>query len=92
MKKELADSVRLLIRHSRLEEAEKILEAEMLNDGQDDEVHFWMGNLRRQQNNFQQALEQYAIATELNEESPAREAHTMLMDILRFYDKERYNV
>ena len=29
---------------------------------------------------------------EMNAESPAREAHGMLMDILRFYDVDRYNV
>ena len=51
-----------------------------------------MGNLERQRNNFPRALEHYATAMEMNAESPAREAHGMLMDILRFYDVDRYNV
>lgn len=92
MKKESADIIRSWIREGKLEKANQLLQKELANDPKDDELHFWMGNLQRHQNNWQEALQHYATASELNAKSPAVEAREMLMDILRFYDKERYNV
>ena len=40
---------------------------------------------------WQQALNNYLEAIERNPESPAVQAHTMLMDILNFYNKDMYN-
>lgn len=92
MKKEAVDNVRSWIKTGQLDECEGWLKEELEKNPNDDELHFWMGNLKRHQNNWQEALQSYATATELNAESPAREARMMLMDIVRFYDKQRYNV
>ncbi len=57
----------------------------------DDELYYLRGNLYRKKGNWQQALNNYLEAMSLNPESPAKEAHRMLMDILDFYNKDMYN-
>lgn len=49
------------------------------------------GNAFRKKGDFQQALNCYMEAIELDEESPAVEAKRMLDDILNFYCKDIYN-
>ena len=92
MKEKEAQRLKNLIRQGRLQEAEQWLGRALNDSPDDDQLFFWMGNLERHRNNFPRALEHYATAMEMNAESPAREAHRMLMDILQFYDAERYNV
>ena len=50
-----------------------------------DEVYY------RKQGNWQQALNNYQSAIEINPESPALQARKMVMDILEFYHKDMYN-
>jgi tetratricopeptide (TPR) repeat protein len=45
----------------------------------------------RKQGNWQQALNNYQYAIDLNPESPAQHAYQMAMDILNFYNKDMYN-
>ncbi|MBO4986043.1 MAG: tetratricopeptide repeat protein [Bacteroides sp.] len=56
-----------------------------------DEVYYLLGNAYRKTGNWQQALNNYQYAIELNAESPAVEARSMLMDILNFFNKDMYN-
>ena len=49
------------------------------------------GNAYRKQGNWQQALNNYQYAMDINPESPAREARRMVIDILNFYNKDMYN-
>ena len=56
-----------------------------------DEVYYLRGNAYRKQGNWQQALNNYQSAIEINPESPALQAHKMVMDILEFYHKDMYN-
>lgn len=58
---------------------------------QQDEAFYLRGNAYRKQGNWQQALNNYQYAIDLNPDSPAREAHRMVMDILNFYNKDMYN-
>ena len=55
-----------------------------------DEVYL-RGNVYRKQGNWQQALNNYQSAIEINPESPALQARKMVMDILEFYHKDMYN-
>lgn len=57
----------------------------------DDELFYLRGNAYRKQGNWQQALNNYLEAISLNPQSPAVEAHRMLMEILEFYNKDMYN-
>ena len=49
------------------------------------------GNAFRKQGNWQEAINCYMEAIELNPDSPAVEAKAMLDDILHFYNKDAYN-
>ena len=49
------------------------------------------GNAFRNQGNWQEAINCYMEAIELNPDSPAVEAKAMLDDILNFYNKDAYN-
>lgn len=56
-----------------------------------DEVYYLRGNAYRKQGNWQQALNNYQSAIEINPQSPALEARKMVMDIMEFYHKDMYN-
>ena len=56
-----------------------------------DEAYYLRGNAYRKQGNWQQALNNYQYAIDLNPESPAQHAYQMAMDILNFYNKDMYN-
>ena len=57
----------------------------------EDEPFYLLGNAYRKQGNWQMALNNYLEAIERNPESPAVQAHQMMMDILNFYNKDMYN-
>ncbi|EGF58950.1 tetratricopeptide repeat protein [Bacteroides fluxus] len=56
-----------------------------------DEAYYLRGNAYRKLGNWQQALNNYRYAIDLNPESPAQQAHQMVMDILNFFNKDMYN-
>lgn len=55
------------------------------------EEYYRLGNRYRQEGNWQEAINNYIAAVELDPESPAAEAKAMLDDILNFYNKDAYN-
>ena len=57
-----------------------------------DEVYYLRGNAYRKQGNWQQALNNYQSAIEINPESPALQARKMVMDILEFYHNKRNKI
>lgn len=85
------EEIRKLLRENRIEEAIGKLDAMLEQEPTSDEAFYFRGNAYRKLGDFQQALNNYLSAMELNPESPAREAHDMLMEILDFYYKEMYN-
>ncbi len=56
-----------------------------------DTAYYLRGNAYRKQGNWQQALNNYQYAIDINPESPASEARRMVIDILNFYNKDMYN-
>lgn len=56
-----------------------------------DEAYYLLGNAYRKQGNWQQALNNYRYAIDLNPEGPAKQAHNMAMDIMNFFNKDMYN-
>jgi len=56
-----------------------------------DEAYYLLGNAFRKQGNWQEALNNYQLAIDLNPESPAADARKMALDILNFYNKDMYN-
>ncbi len=55
------------------------------------EEYYKTGNKFRKEGNWQEAINNYIAAIELDPESPAVEAKRMLDDILDFYCKDKYN-
>ncbi|NDV59703.1 tetratricopeptide repeat protein [Bacteroides sp. 519] len=61
------------------------------NSPSHDEAYYLLGNAFRKQGNWQQALNNYQLAIDINPESPAADARKMVIDILNFYNKDMYN-
>lgn len=82
----------MLISQGHIEQAVQELDRIISCDsGNCDEAYYLRGNAYRKLGNWQQALNNYLSAIELNPESPAVEARETLMDILNFYNKDMYN-
>ena len=79
------------IRTGELETAIEELSQYILSNPTEDEPYYLLGNAYRKQGNWQMALNNYLEAMERNPESPAVQAHQMMMDILNFYNKDMYN-
>lgn len=57
----------------------------------DADEYYKLGNEYRRKGNWQEAINNYLSAIELDPDSPAVEAKLMLDDILNFYHKDAYN-
>jgi len=92
MKAHEIEEIKLLTRSFKLKEAEEKLLSLKRERPQEDEIYYLLGNIHHKQNHWQEALQYYAHAIEINPESPALQAREMIIQIMSFYDKERYNV
>ena len=90
MKEDLG-AIKELIKNGDLESAIGLLSEHTRSESTDDEPFYLLGNAYRKQGNWQMALNNYLEAIERNPESPAVQAHQMMMDILNFYNKDMYN-
>ena len=89
---EQLNGIRELISQGKVEEAIGLLQEVLHSDyPHKDEAYYLLGNAYRKQGNWQQALNHYGQAVELNPQSPALHARRMVMDILEFYNKDIYN-
>ncbi len=88
------DTIKNLINQGDIEQAIKMLEEissdEKLVDIQD-EVFYLLGNAYRKLGNWQQSLNHYQKAIEINPSSPAIHARKAIIDILDFFHKDMYN-
>ena len=89
--KENLTTITELIQTGKLEEAIEKLTLCIRQEPTLDEPYYLLGNAYRKQGNWQLALNNYLEAMERNPESPAVQAHQMMMDILNFYNKDMYN-
>jgi tetratricopeptide (TPR) repeat protein len=85
------DSIRQLIYDGETEMAIRLLDEYAADYPCTDEFYYLRGNAYRKEGNNRLALCDYLKAIELNPDSPAREAHDLLMKILAFYNKDSYN-
>lgn len=85
------EQIKELIGEGDIREAINLLDGLMGEECKDDELYYLRGNAYRKLCDWQQALNNYLEAISLNPESPAKEAHRMLMEILEFYNKDMYN-
>ena len=89
--KENLITIKELIKEGKLDTAVEQLSVLIQADSTLDEPYYLLGNVYRKQGNWQMALNNYLEAMERNPESPAVQAHQMMMDILNFYNKDMYN-
>lgn len=83
---------RRLISEGKIEEAVETLKQYISGDlPHQDEAFYLLGNAYRKLGNWQEAIQNYMEATERNPESPAKEAHRMMMEIMEFYNKDMFN-
>lgn len=86
------NTIQELINQGRVEEALQALDQYLTTETTNkDTAYYLKGNAYRKLGNWQQALNNYQLATELNPDSPAKEARAMVMEILNFYHKDMYN-
>lgn len=85
--------IKIEIENGNVEEAIQTLN-EMLADAtfpSKDEAYYLRGNAYRKQGNWQEAMNSYQKAIDLNPHSPAMEARRAIIDILNFFNKDMYN-
>lgn len=89
---EQLNGIKELINQGNIEQALHRLDELLQTDfPRKDEAYYLRGNAYRKLGDWQQALNNYSLAIDLNPESPARQAYNMAMDILNFYNKDMYN-
>lgn len=69
----------------------RVLDTLLAEQPGNDNFYYLRGTAYYKQGEWQAALNDYLEAMAINPESPATEAHAMLMDILEFYNKDIYN-
>lgn len=89
---EQLNTIKELINQGDVSKAIEALDQLLLTDSAEKDVLFYLrGNAFRKQGNWQQALNNYQSAIDINPESPAVQARAMVVDILEFFHKDMYN-
>lgn len=89
---EQSAQINTLIQEGQIDKAINLIDEILSTDyPQKDQLYYLLGNAYRKQGNWQQALNNYQYAIDINAESPAVEARSMLMNILEFFNKDMYN-
>ncbi|MDD4516556.1 tetratricopeptide repeat protein [Massilibacteroides sp.] len=85
------DEVKKMLAEGQVEQAIYLLNEYLIKNPNEDEAYFIRGNAYSKKGDFRQALNNYLNAMEINPDSPAKQAHSMLMKIMEFYNKDMYN-
>lgn len=90
--KEILATIKEEINEGQLSEAtEQLQQLIQTNPNCADQVHYLLGNICRKRGDWQGALNHYQEAIDINPDSPAQSARSMMMDILNFYNKDMFN-
>jgi len=85
------ETIKQLIYEGKVDEAIRLLDEFIAGNPASDEAFYLRGNAYRKQGNWQQTLNNYLVAMDLNPDSPAHQAYQMAIEILDFYNKDMYN-
>lgn len=83
--------IKELITANKLDEATLLLQELLLAQPDNDTAHYLLGNIARKRADWKAAIFHYLTAVEMNPDSPAREAHAMVVRILSFSNPDLYN-
>ncbi len=85
-------TIREWIESGNIDEAMKALNEYLQSEQSDkDEAYYLLGHIYRKKGDWQNALNNYRKAMDLNDKSPAVQAYRSILDILNFYNKDMYN-
>lgn len=89
---DIQNEIDKMLRNGQIDEAILWLKEQIQADSAPrDRLYYLLGNIYRKRGDFQEALNSYLEAMAINPDSPAAEAHQMLMNIIEFYHKDYYN-
>ena len=87
------EKAKTLLDENKIEQAIDFLKT-LVEDTQEenkDVAYYVLGNAYRRGNNWQDAINSYSRAVEINPFSPAKEMRASCIKILDFYNKDMYN-
>lgn len=82
---------RELLQQHKANEAIDRLNTYIASHPESDEAYYLRGKAYQKIEDFRQALNNYLEAIHRNPNSPAQQAHDMLIKILNFYNKDMFN-
>lgn len=85
------DDIKSLLQNNQTDIAIAQLEKLTIAKHDDDEIFFLLGNAYCKKNDWQQALNAYCKAIEINHDSPARLAYEHIQEIMSFFNHDLYN-
>ena len=85
-------NIKQQIQSGSLAEAIEALNQYIKETPNSDEAWLLLGNAYRKTENWKEAMDAYYKAYEINPDSPARDAYEHIVQILNFYDIQRFNV
>lgn len=85
------EDIKQLIYDGKTDEAIRALDAVIEANPRSDEAFYLRGNAYRKKGEWQQAMNNYLSATEINPDSPAQKAYEMVAQILDFTSPTLFN-
>lgn len=85
------ERIKQLITEGEADEAIRLLNEYIAKNSSSDLAYYLRGKAYHKKGEVRQALNNYLTAMELNPDSPARQAHDILMKIMNFYNKDMFN-
>ena len=83
--------IKELLNNNNTDKAIELLSLAIANNPHCDEAYVLLGNAHCKKNDWQQAMNAYCQAIELNPESPAVMAYKHLQEIMDFFNHDLYN-
>ena len=80
-----------LINDNKTDEALEALTGYIEENPQSDDAYFLRGNVYRKLGDWKEAISNYAVAKNINPESPAATAYDASIEIMNFFNTDLYN-
>lgn len=85
------NEIKSLIAEEKVEEAMQKVDEIITEDDKQEMAYYLKGNIYRKKQDWQNAINSYSQAIELNSSSPANDARNMCIEILNFFNTDMYN-
>ena len=83
--------IKALIDQDKVDQAMQELDEIIAQDDKQEIAFYLKGNIYRKKQDWQNAINYYSQAIELNPSSPANDARDMCIEILNFFNTDMYN-